>query len=304
MRSFKDEKFFIVLYLGFFFFSLHAYGEITDAKLNHALVIGSSLVEMRIISVHTIPEKYVTLQSYGMEIVKPLLLGDFEPDDLKEAHFSSRGGIPKNELKQGSSYALFIQQDTRQIFSWCCPDDFMEIVDEESLECVKQRDLEIYDKSFIKIFRDFPIDEHPDIHSLPDSIVDLLKLFRENPEHRREYAKQIERSSLGSRKESFGALADSTIQSTTKSPIYDIFKFKLAFPKASSAGPFYLIPEISLSRSQALFLFGAPSAKHGRWYYLIYEKNPAPEESGVFVVCFDEQMKSNWVYYDKYQHVP
>jgi hypothetical protein len=199
---------------------------------------------------------------------------------------------------------LFIQQDYRRNYVWCCTDDFMEIVDDESLARLQQKALEIYETTFIKKFRDSPIDEHPDIPSLSDSILDQLKLFRENPDCRTEYVKRIIQSPLGSRRQGLSDVADSGIQSTTKSPIQDITRLKIVFPTASSAGPIYLSPEMPLSRSQALFLFGAPSVKQGLWYYWICDKNPAPGEGGDLIVCFNEQMKSRQVYYDKYQKYP
>jgi hypothetical protein len=89
------KKWMLLSTFGFFFFSLQTYADIPDERMKQALESGCSLVEVKIISEQIIPEKYVSLTSYCLEIIKPLVLGDFEPDQLNRAQFSTRGQIPK-----------------------------------------------------------------------------------------------------------------------------------------------------------------------------------------------------------------
>jgi hypothetical protein len=213
-------------------------GVFSEALLVDALQKGSSLIVAEILCVRNDGVMYY----YNVRVVRPIVLGDLEEDDLSGPLELFAGASYGDALKTSSFYALFVTKDCPYYFSWTYRDSIkkMDVTDDKDVQALMEAANRAYGKTSIRKFRQgWQAVQKVDLPALPEEIVSLCEQFRTNPENRAEIGKKIFESDLGSRRD----------ESNPQSSIIS-----------------YLPPKISITREQILSLLGSPSLRSG-WTY-------------------------------------
>ncbi len=261
-------------------------GVFSESVLVDALEKGRSLIVAEILSVREDAGMYY----YNAEIVRPIILGDLEENDLSGPLELFAGASYGKALKTGSIYVLFVTKDCPYYFSWAHRDSIqkVDVTDEERTKALVEAAERAYAKTSIRKFRQGwrPVQE-VELPALSEGIVSLCEQFRTDPESRTEIGKKIFESDLGSRRD----------ESNPQSSIIS-----------------YLPPRVSLSREQLVSLLGRPNLRSGWTYSWLcgqVGKGSRAKEVGVLSATFDKseagvrvlyqrQEKSKWTKFTAY----
>jgi hypothetical protein len=237
----------------------------TDELLTSYVESGRALVVVRIFSIQKEGDRTNTsFYYYRAQILRIIMAGDLTAADAKDSLELFTGTSYLEPLAPGSEYALFITKDAPHYLLWPNKNMVIKVDSAQSrfVDNLSERVTKIYESTSISKFRK-PADVANSLPELPEGLLSLCEQFRNNPNMRTQFANDIAESDLGS---------------CQTQPIM-------------SSCRIFARPEIPLSRSQAIRLYGEPTLKSGRnylWYCGEDSNTDRPGEwVGVLSIVFD-----------------
>ncbi|MEN6385709.1 MAG: hypothetical protein ABFD79_10990 [Phycisphaerales bacterium] len=245
---------------------------ISEEKIAEALENGNSLVLANVKSAYSVEgegrKRRIDYYYYTIKM-KSVIAGDLAEKDFEDPIEISAGSYKGNPLNPGATYAIFISKQSLNGFYWVYKEDFAQVT-KENIKTLQETAKNIYAKTDIAKFRETakmkiaPAD-------VSEEISKLCQQFRDNPENRAKYGREIWESQLGSRKER-----------TENNEIK------------------YSKPEIVLTREQILSLLGEPSLKYGWTYKWFCGQEEIPgmnNQAAILTVVFDKKFQVAYLVY-------
>lgn len=220
-----------------------------DSVLANAFEKGHSLVMAKILSVDTVSQEKNRQKLnyyYYKVLLKPLVMGDMNEADFKEQIELFGGTSYDKDIRPGTAIAIFISKDALNFFSWQMQNNYLRLsgVNTNNLQKKAQQ---VYSKTEIKKFREAKPQE-TSTPELPEWLTEVCGKFKNNPNNRTDYAKEIYTSDMGSKPGQ--------------------------------------MPKIILNRGQIISLLGEPTIKCG-WSYKWSCGNYRGGIVGIITVTFD-----------------
>jgi len=176
-----------------------------------------------------------------VKVLRFFVEGDLGEDERGQEITLFGGASYGSQLRPGATYALFIVRDMEG-YTWAHRNDMVEIdpADAARLDALDKAAQAAYAEASIRRFREATVDATPALPELSEELRLACARFHFAPSDRARWARQIQESDLGSRRD----------ESHTGSSVMT-----------------FLAPGLVLTRAQVLRLLGRPTFKQGRTYY-------------------------------------